>query len=117
MSTLFTAIDAKVAEAKGQITAGKLRTASATLREVAELVSVAAEKEDGLLSDSTGAAIDPWAVTGPVVQAADLQMCARGVHAEGPIDSNGWRTCQACGRINLFPKADAQASSGPVQMR
>jgi hypothetical protein len=36
-------------------------------------------------------------------QTQDLLACSRGAHAFGPVDGNGWRTCIACGQVNIAP--------------
>lgn len=43
-------------------------------------------------------------VSRPAVAAPqNLMACANGGHAYGPLDGNGWRTCQSCGQVNIAP--------------
>lgn len=93
--------------------ANKLRTAAGIFMEIAGDLNVEAEATDGLLAadDDEWSVIKQPAKPDVIARAADLQMCARGVHAWGALDNRGWATCQACGMVNTTPKP-----GGPVDM-
>lgn len=93
--------------------AGHLRKAAGIFNEVADDLNIEAESATGLLAPDE----DDWSAPLPEIkplyermqelsQAADLQMCARNVHAYGPPDPvSGWRTCGMCGSVNVAPPA------------
>lgn len=89
---------------------GHLRRAAGIFNEVADDLNSEAEATTGLLAPDE----DDWSAPLPAAQpiappvqpvaAADLQMCARNVHSYGPPDPvTGWRTCGACGNVNVAP--------------
>lgn len=114
----------RLTAATDAIAAGKLRTAAGIFNELASELNIEAESTDGLLADDDLLVLDtpvqePKAI--PVMgqppvtvhgQPVDLQMCARNVHAYGQPDSNGWRTCQVCGSVNVAPPDN----NGPIDM-
>ena len=95
--------------------AGKLRTAAGIFMEISGDLNMEAETKDGLLApdeDDWSAPLPAKATPVRVVQAADLQMCARNVHAySAPEPTTGWRTCSICGSVNVAPPGD-----GPIDM-
>lgn len=99
----------RLTAAADAIAAGKLRTAAGIFNELAEELNIEAETTTGLLADDDLLVLDtPVAQPEPPTlavkgQPADLQMCARNVHAYGATDSNGWRTCSICGSVNVAP--------------
>ena len=88
---------------------GHLRRAAGIFAEIADDLNMEAEATTGLLAPDE----DDWsapmaAKPAPVVQTAaapaDLQMCARNVHAYGdPDPATGWRECRVCGSVNVAP--------------
>ena len=115
----FTAADLKLGgrlvAACDAIGAGHLRRAAGIFAEIADDLNREAEEATGLLAEAE----DDWSAPLPAnphplhtAQIADLQMCARGVHAFGTPDPvSGWRTCSACGQVNITP-----AGGGPIDM-
>lgn len=108
----FTAADLKLGgrlvAACDAIGLGHLRKAAGILAECADDLNQEAEQTTGLLAPEE----DDWSAPLPepkplyqqVSQAADLQMCARNVHSFGaPDPATGWRTCAACGQVNVSP--------------
>jgi hypothetical protein len=98
---------------------GHLRRAAGIFNEVADDLNSEAEATTGLLAPDEDdwsaplpAAPAPVAQVQPTGNPADLQMCARGVHAYGaPDPTSGWRECSVCGNVNIAPPGD-----GPIDM-
>ena len=97
---------------------GHLRKAAGIFAEIADDLNQEAEATTGLLApdeDEWAAPLAPAPAPQPVQAAAapaDLQSCARNVHAWGPADPvTGWRTCAACGSVNV-----AGPGGGPIDM-
>lgn len=95
---------------------GHLRRAAGIFSEIADDLNVEAEATTGLLAPDE----DDWSApmpakpipVAPQASTADLQMCARNVHSYGAPDPvSGWRTCTACGNVNVAPPG-----GGPVDM-
>ena len=101
------------------IGAGHLRRAAGIFNEIADDLNGEAEDATGLLAPDA----DDWSAPLPLFTApaptpqkasapADLQMCARNVHAFGPPAAvTGWRTCSVCGSVNIAPP-----DGGPIDM-
>jgi hypothetical protein len=89
--------------------AGHLRKAAGLFNEVADDLNTEAEATTGLLApdeDDWSAPLPEAPKPAPAPQAApaDLQACARNVHSYGAPDPvSGWRTCSACGIVNVAP--------------
>ena len=118
--TSFTAADLKLGgrliAACDAMASNHLRKAAGIFNEVADDLNSEAEASTGLLAPDE----DDWSAPLPVVPKAspaaagpvDLQACARNVHAYGQPDPvSGWRTCTACGYVNVAPPG-----GGPVDM-
>lgn len=97
---------------------GHLRRAAGIFSEIADDLNMEAEATTGLLAPDEDDWSVPVAPPKPVapppamVQLVDLQSCARNVHAYGPPDpTTGWRTCAACGNVNVAPP-----DGGPIDM-
>lgn len=120
----FTAADLKLGgrlvAACDAIGAGHLRRAAGIFNEIADDLNQEAEAATGLLAPDE----DDWSAPLPLAptpmpavapsytQTMDLQMCARNVHSYGPPDpTTGWRTCAACGNVNVAPP-----DGGPIDM-
>lgn len=108
--TSITAADLKLGgrlvAACDAIGAGHLRRAAGIFAEIADDLNLEAEATTGLLAPDE----DDWSAPLPARKAmrelapADLQMCARGVHAfSAPDPVSGWRECSACGHVNVAP--------------
>lgn len=110
--------------------AGHLTRAAGIFMEISgDLSAEALTAPGGLLAPDEDADPDAWMaapvaasrplaqpVTPPTPQRmanpADLQMCARNVHAWGPGDpTTGWRTCGVCGQVNV-----AGDGGGPIDL-
>jgi hypothetical protein len=99
----------------------KLRKAAGIFAEVAGDLNLEAEQGSGLLAPEE----DDWSATypaavNPAATAQNLQMCARNVHAWGPIYFEGGQArsmCAVCGTVNVAPRGpdDVQAT-GALQM-
>ena len=116
--TSFTAADLKLGgrliAACDAVASNHLRKAAGIFNEVADDLNSEAEQTSGLLADVEPAE-DDWSAPLPpkpaVAQAgpADLQMCARNVHAYGPPEpGTGWRKCAVCGNVNVAPPREEQ---------
>ena len=94
----------------------KLRTAAGIFLEIGGDLNVEAETSTGLLAPEE----EDWSVVkppppNPYQTAVNLAMCARNIHADGPIDARGYATCAVCGRVNIAPK-DPNSPGGPVDL-
>jgi hypothetical protein len=126
--TSFTAADLKLGgrliAACDAMGAGHLTRAAGIFAEISDdLNAEALTAPGGLLApeddDDWSAPLPPKPGPGPTTQhrapvanSADLQMCARNVHAFGPADPvSGWRTCGVCGQVNI-----TGPSTGPIDL-
>lgn len=102
----------RLTAASDAIGAGHLNRAAGILAELADELNQ--EATMAAMADEGDMIAQPVAPPAPPVkgQPADLQMCARNVHAYAAPDSNGWRTCQVCGNVNVAPPD----GNGPVDM-
>lgn len=93
--------------------ANRLRVAAGIFLEIGNDLNVEAEAKTGLLAPDD----DDWTVpaqpTAPelITHARNLEACGRGVHAYAAPDYRGWRTCAACGFVNISPPG-----GGPMDM-
>lgn len=130
----FTAADLKLGgrlqaacDAMGE---GHLRRAAGIFNEIADGLNMEAEATTGLLApdeplpnvdtDDWAVPLEPQSVQQRMqavaqraqAEAVDLQACARNVHSYGAPDPiSGWRTCSACGYVNV-----AGPGGGPVDL-